>query len=266
MDEERKAAMQHQKKYRFHLRVYFALVSIVTLCTACLLSCGLVILGTVLLYHGEVTIPVVIFLCLLVCTLTMVIGGIALYYGTAYFVKPVEEVNRAVNQITKGDFEVRVSRQHGGEDAEYVHELDELKANVNRMGAELTGMNYMRKDFVSNVSHEIKTPVAAMMGFTEMMLEDGSLSEEQKEHLTLIYDEATRISRLCENMLHMSRLENQALVTRDEQVAVDEQIRRCVILLSEKREGQAQEFDLDLPPISVNSDPDLLQQIWINLI
>lgn len=64
----------------------------------------------------------------------------------------------------------------------------------------------------------------------------------------------------------MSRLENQALVTRHEQVAVDEQIRRCVILLSEKREGQAQEFDLELPPMSVNSDPDLLQQIWINLI
>ena len=123
----------------------------------------------------------------------------------------------------------------GGKDAIYVHELDELKANVNRMGAELAGMNYMRKDFVSNVSHEIKTPVAAMMGFAEIMLEDNSLSEEQREHLTLIYDEAGRVSRLCENMLHMSRLENQALVTRHERVAVDEQIRKCVILLSEKR-------------------------------
>lgn len=84
--------------------------------------------------------------------------------------------------------------------------------------------------------------------------------------MTLIYDEAARVSRLCENMLHMSRLENQALVTRHEKVAVDEQIRKCVILLSEKREGQVQEFDLNLPPISVNSDPDLLQKIWINLI
>lgn len=259
--------MKHKKKYKFHLRMYFAVASIVTLCTACLLSCGLVILGAVFLYRGELTIPVVILLCLLVCTLTMIIGGLALYCGTAYFVKPIEEVNHAVNQIAKGDFEVQVSRgRHCLKGTEYVHELDELKANVNRMGAELAGMNYMRKDFVSNVSHEIKTPLSAMMGFSEILLEDDTLSAEHKEYLKLINDEAARVSRLCENMLNMSRLENQALVTRHEQVSVDEQIRKCVILLSEKREGQSQEFDLNLPPLSVNSDPDLLQQIWINLI
>ncbi|MCH5344377.1 MAG: HAMP domain-containing histidine kinase [Acetatifactor sp.] len=224
--------MKHQKKYRVRLRVYFAVVSIVTLCTACLLS-----------------------------------GGIALYHGTVYFVRPIEEVDHAVNQIAKGDFGVRISRrQQRSKNAAYVHELDELEANVNRMASELAGMDYMRKEFVSNVSHEIKTPVSAMMGFAEMMLEDGVLPEEQKEYLSLIYDEAARISRLCENMLRMSRLENQELVMRHEQVAVDEQIRKCVILLSEKQEGREQEFDLNLSPMSVESDPDMLQQIWLNLI
>ncbi len=259
--------MKYQKKYRIHLRIYFAIVSIVTLCSACLFSCGLVILGTVFLYHGNLTIPVVIFLCLLVCTLTMLFGGVALYYGTAYFVKPIEEVNCAVNRIAKGDFEVRIPRrQQYGNDAVYVHELDELKSNVNRMASELAGMDYMRKDFVSNVSHEIKTPASAMMGFAEIMLDGGVPQEEQKEYLSLIYGEAARVSRLCENMLHMSRLENQELVTRHEQIEVDEQIRKCVILLTEKRGKQAQEFDLDMPPMSIQSDPDLLQQIWINLI
>ncbi|MCM1124398.1 MAG: HAMP domain-containing histidine kinase [Eubacterium sp.] len=259
--------MKRQKKYRLRLRIYFAVVSIVTLCTACLLSCGLVILGTVFLYHGELSIPVVIFLCLLVCSLTMLIGGIALYHGTIYFVRPIEKVNHAVNQIAKGDFEVRIPRApRSGKDAAYVHELDELEANVNRMASELAGMDYMRKEFVSNVSHEIKTPVSALMGFAEMMLEDNVLPEERKEYLSLIYDEAARISRLCENMLRMSRLENQELVTRHEQVEVDEQIRKCVILLSEKWEGREHEFDLELPPMSVDSDPDLLQQIWLNLI
>lgn len=259
--------MKHQKKYRIHLRIYFAIVAIVTLCSACLLSCGLVILGTVFLYHGNLTIPVVIFLCLLVCTLTMLFGGVALYHGTAYFVKPIEEVNCAVNRIAKGDFEVRIPRgQQCRNDAVYVHELDELKSNVNRMVSELAGMDYMRKDFVSNVSHEIKTPASAMMGFAEIMLDDGVSPEEQKEYLSLIYGEAARVSRLCENMLRMSRLENQELITRHEQVEVDEQIRKCVILLSEKRGKQAQEFDLDMPTMSIQSDPDLLQQIWMNLI
>lgn len=163
----------------------------------------MVVLGTVFLYHGELTIPVVIALCLLVCTLTMVIGGIALYHETAYFVGPIEEMDYAVNQIAKGDFEVRVPRrQQHRKDAAYVHELDELKANVNRMGAELAGMDYMRKDFVSKVSHEIKTPVSAMMGFAEILLEDDTLSEEQKGHLMLIHDEAARVSRLLRNLLN----------------------------------------------------------------
>ncbi len=178
--------MKHQKKYRIHLRIYFVIVSIVTLCPACLFSCGLVILGTVFLYRGNLTIPVVIFLCLLVCTLTMLFGGVALYYGTAYFVKLIEEVNYAVNRIAKGDFEVRIPRrQQYGNDAVYVHELDELKSNVNRMASELAGMDYMRKDFVSNVSHEIKTPTSAMMGFAEIML-DGGVSQMEKNKLPAV--------------------------------------------------------------------------------
>lgn len=266
-EEEREAVMKHQKKYRVRFRIYFSVVSIVTLCTACLLSCGLVILGTVFLYHGSFSIPVVVSLCLLVCALTMLSGGAALYYGAAYLVKPIEEVNHAVNQIAAGDFGVRISgSQQCGKGAVQIHELDELTENVNRMASELAGMDYMRKDFVSNVSHEIKTPASAMMGFAELLLEDGVLPEEQKEYLSLIYGEAARVSRLCENMLRMSRLENQELVTRHEQVEVDEQIRRCVILLSEKWERQELEFELQLPSMSVRSDPDLLQQIWINLI
>ena len=224
-------------------------------------------MGTVWLYHGELTLEAVILLCLLVCTLTMLLGGIALYYGTAYFVRPIEKINRVVNRIAKGDFSVRILRRdRRSNSAEYVHELDELEANVNRMASELEGMDYMRRDFVSNVSHEIKTPVSAMRGFAELVLEGGLSAEEQKEYILLIYNEAQRASRLCENMLRMSRLENQSLVTRHENVAVDEQIRKCVILLTEKWEGREYEFDINLPSMQIESDPDLLQQIWLNLI
>ncbi len=259
--------MKNRKKYRIHLRTHFALEALLILCSACLLSCALVVTGTVIFFHGEWTLPVVIILCLLVCSLTMLVGGIALYYSSAFFVKPIEEMNRVVNRIAKGDFAARISRkQCNGRNAEYLHELDELEANVNRMASELAGMDYMRRDFVSNVSHEIKTPVSAMRGFAELLSEGGLSAEEQKEYLSLIYNEAQRISRLCENMLRMSRLENQALVTRHEPVAADEQIRKCVILLAEKWEGRAYEFDLKLPSMRIVSDPDLLQQIWLNLI
>ena len=196
--------MKNRKKYRIHLRTHFALEALLILCSACLLSCALVVTGAVIFFHGEWTLPVVIILCLLVCSLTMLVGGIALYYSSAFFVKPIEEMNRVVNRIAKGDFAARISRkQRNGRNAEYLHELDELEANVNRMASELAGMDYMRRDFVSNVSHEIKTPVSAMRGFAELLSEGGLSAEEQKEYLSLIYNEALRISRLCENMLRM---------------------------------------------------------------
>lgn len=259
--------MKQQKKYKAGLRACWAITSIMALCTACLVSCGIVVLGTVFLYNGEITVPVMVVLCLLVCTLTMVLGGIFLYSETSHLVKPVEEINRVVNRITEGDFSAQIPRrQKPAKNAVYWNELDELETNVNRMASELAGMDFMRKDFVSNVSHELKTPVASMMGFAQILLESDVPPTEQREYVSLIYDESQRVSRLCENMLRMSRLNNQALVIRREPVMVDEQIRKCVILLSEKWEDKGLEFDLELPRMWLESDPDMLQQIWLNLI
>lgn len=264
---DRKQEVRGERKYRIRLRAYISVVSILTLCFACLFSCGVVVLAVVFLYHGSLTLPVVTAFCFLACALTMLLGGIMLYFGTVYFLKPIEKVNEAVNKIAKGNFEVRIERSEWGKGkAEYAHELDELEANVNHMASELAGMDHMRRDFVSNVSHEIKTPIAAIMGFTEIMLDGGISRETQKEYMMLVYDEAGRISRLCENMLHISRLEHQEIVMRHEPVKVDEQIRKCVILLSEKWEQKQQKFDLELEAITMESDSDLLQHIWINLI
>lgn len=256
-----------ERKYTVRLRAYISAASILTLCFSCLISCGIVVLAAVFFYKGSLTLPAVAAFCFLACALAMLLGGILLYYGTVFFLRPIEKVNDAVNKIAKGDFAVRVarSRRRKGR-AEYLHELDELEANVNHMASELAGMDHMRKDFMSNVSHEIKTPIAAIMGFTEIMLDGGISQEAYREYMSLVHDEAGRISRLCENMLHISKLEHQEIVMRHEPVAVDEQIRKCVILLSEKWEKKRQNFDLALEPVTIESDADLLQHIWINLI
>lgn len=134
------------------------------------------------------------------------------------------------------------------------------------MVAELDGMDYMRKDFMSNVSHEIKTPIAAITGFTEILL-DGSIDEsERQEYLEVINKESMRISRLCENMLHMSRLDSQVIVANLQKIRLDEQLRKCIILLSEKWSDKEIDFSIDLDEVNILSDYDMLQQVWINLI
>ena len=134
------------------------------------------------------------------------------------------------------------------------------------MVAELDGMDYMRKDFMSNVSHEIKTPIAAITGFTEILL-DGSIDEsERQEYLEVINKESMRISRLCENMLHMSRLDSQVIVANLQKIRLDEQLRKCIILLSEKWSNKEIDFSIDLDEVNILSDYDMLHQVWINLI
>ncbi|MCR4745810.1 MAG: sensor histidine kinase [Lachnospiraceae bacterium] len=258
---------KNKGKYLISLRTYFSIGSIITLCLSCLLSSALVLIPTVFLYHGEISLSFMIFVCLAICSLSMIIGGIALYIGSAHFVRPLEDMGKVVRKISKGDFSARVNREtKKGMQSEYMHELDELEANINLMAEELSGMDHMRKDFVSNVSHEMKTPVSSMMGFAEMLLEDDLSDEERREYLSLIYDESKRASNLCENMLRMSRLENQAMVTKHEKVMVDEQIRKAVILISEKYHDREMEFDIDLQPMQLETDPDLLNQVWINII
>ena len=259
--------MNNKRKYLVSLRTYFSFMSIMTLCISCVVSAIIVMIFTALFYHGEYNLMILGIMCLAVCCLTMGIGGGALYLGTSYFVKPLEEMGKVVQRISKGDFEARVERKdREGLKAEYLHELDELKVNINLMAKELSGMDHMRKDFVSNVSHEMKTPVSSMMGFAEMLIEDDIPRDEQKEYLRLIYDEASRATTLCENMLRMSRLENQAMITKHEIVRVDEQIRKSVIVLTEKYPDLNIDFDMDIPSMTIKSDPDLLKQIWINII
>lgn len=256
-----------KKKYLIRLRPYIALISIITLCFACLISCSIVVVGAWLFYVGPITLASGILMCFLVCSLSMIIGGITLYIGSGHLLKPIEALNPVVNKIAEGNFTVRAERKkRKAGNYLYVHELDELAANVNKMAEELSGMDYMRKDFMSNVSHEIKTPVAAITGFAELLLDGSFENHEQREYLNLIYQEAQRLSVLAEDMLQMSHLDHKKIVIRNDKVRVDEQLRRAVILLSQKWSEREHDFDLNFCEAVVKSDKSLMMQVWINLI
>ena len=256
-----------KRRFRMSLRIYFSMASISTICIACIVSLILVLVGMRLFYHGEFTLPVVIVVGLLVCSLSIVFGGLMLWNGSSHLTKPIEEISDAVKKVANGDFTVHIDRKPGKYDTyEYTNEIDELARNFNTMTAELNGMDYMRKDFMSNVSHEVKTPVAAITGLTEILLDGGLSAEEQKEYLQLVNSESLRLSRLCENMLRMSRLDHQQIVLKKDKVRVDEQIRKCIIMLSEKWSDSVRNYELDCDYLTIQSDADLLMQIWSNLI
>lgn len=256
-----------KRKYKWTLRKYIAIVSILTFISSCIISTAITIGAIKIFYKEAITYEKLVLVCILILVLALIIAWFSLWVGAGHLTKPLIDVSNTVKQVAEGNFKVNIKRRDTTKcEYEYINEVDELAKNVNKMVAELDGMDYMRKDFMSNVSHEIKTPIAAITGFTEILL-DGSIDEnERQEYLKVINKESMRISRLCENMLHMSRLDSQVIVSSMQKIRLDEQLRKCIILLTEKWSDKEIDFSIDLEEVSILSDSDMLQQVWINLI
>jgi len=248
-----------KKQFILPLRLYHSLTTLLTLALCCGASSLLVYLLDSLT-GLQLELPVALIICSL---LTIVSGALLLAWEAGVYIRPAQSVVEATGRIAKGDFAVRVPPP---EDFVSTAEGVQLIDNFNRMAKELQSIDHMQKGFTGSVSHEFKTPLSSIVGFSEILLEDGLTENERREYTGLVHEEALRLSRLAENLLRLSRLDAQAIVMRHEDIAVDEQIRQCVILLAERWEVKDISFAIDLPPLQIESDPDLTKQVWLNLI
>lgn len=256
-----------KRKYRWTLRKYIAIVSILTLINSLIFSAIIALAIMKVFYKGDVSNEIMIIVSIIAIILSLIISGISLWIGAGHLTKPLVELSDAVKQVAEGNFKVNIKRRNTENcKYEYITEVDELARNVNKMVKELDSMDYMRKDFMSNVSHEIKTPIAAISGLSEILLDENISKEKQRQYLKLINNESMRVSRLCEYMLNMSRLDSQVIVINKKEIQLDEQIRKSVILLCEKWNDLDIDFEIDLQSIIIKSDADMLQQVWINII
>ena len=248
-----------KKQIILPLRLYHSLTTLLTLALCCGVSSLLVYLLDSLT-GLQLELPVALIICSL---LTIVSGALLLAWEAGYYIRPAQSVVEATGRIAKGDFAVRVPQL---ENLVSTEEGVKLIENFNRMAKELQSIDHMQKGFTGSVSHEFKTPLSSIVGFSEILLEGGLSEEERREYTGLVHEEALRLSRLAENLLRLSRLDAQAIVMRHEDIAVDEQIRQCVILLAERWETKDISFSLDLPALMIESDPDMTKQVWLNLI
>jgi signal transduction histidine kinase len=248
-----------KKQFVLPLRLYHSLTTLLTLALCCGVSSLFVYLLDSLT-GLQLELPAALIICSL---LTIVSGALLLAWEAGFYIRPAQSVVEATGRIAKGDFAVRVPQP---ENLVSTEEGVQLIANFNRMAKELQSIDHMQKGFTGSVSHEFKTPLSSIVGFSEILLEGGLSEEERREYTGLVHEEALRLSRLAENLLRLSRLDAQAIVMRHENIAVDEQIRQCVILLAERWETKDISFSLDLPMLSIESDPDMTKQVWLNLI
>jgi signal transduction histidine kinase len=194
-----------------------------------------------------------------VCALCIGIGGGLLFFAAKRLTDPIEALSRAAAKVAKGEFELVL-------EAKSSDELGVLTENFTIMAAELSNMEYLRKDFVSSVSHEFKTPLASIQGFVELLQERELTEESRRQYLRIIAEEIDRLSRLSSNLLRLSQLDNRTLPDPPVHYRLDEQLRTCMVLLEEQWTSKGLIPELELEPLVYYGDEPLLQQIWLNLI
>ena len=144
--------------------------------------------------------------------------------------RPVEKILEATERITKGDFSVRVQPSHAWSRYD---EYDMIMDNLNRMTEELEKNELLKTDFISNVSHEIKTPLSVIQNYASMLKEEPS-SEKRKEYADTLSAAAKRLAALTSNVLKLSKLENQTITPQKAEIRLDESLTECILQFEEE--------------------------------
>lgn len=179
---------------------------------------------------------------------------------TRWFIKPVKEIGAAMEKISEGDFSVRIETKSTSK------EIKEIFSGFNMMAKELGSTEILQSDFVSNVSHEFKTPINAIEGYSMLLQNDENLTDEQKEYIEKILLNTRRLSSLTGSILLLSKLENQSIVSNKTQFDLDEQIRKSLLALEPQWEKKNIEFDIEMDDTDFLGNEALLHHIWDNLI
>lgn len=191
--------------------------------------------------------------------MVLVIGSLFILLSSNYIVKPVIKLTNAAKEMAKGNLSIRL--KHKRKD-----ELGELMNNFNYMASELQKTDKMRDDFVSNVSHEIQSPITSIRGFTKA-IRDGLIPQDhQKEYLDIIYNETIRLSKLSDNLLRLASLDSENHPFHPVEYRLDEQLRRVILVFEPQWTEKKLAVELDLLACRVKADKDLLEQVWQNLI
>lgn len=173
--------------------------------------------------------------------------------------RPVTQLTSATQQIKEGDFTVRLPDNKQGE-------MGELMRSFNSMTEELSRTAYLQKDFISSISHEFRTPIASIKGFARLLQMPGVDETSRQEYVEMIAQESDRLSRLSNTLLRLSALERQMAPASISTFQLDEQLRQVILQLEPAWSAQEIDWQLELEPVTIESDAELLMQVWINLI
>lgn len=178
--------------------------------------------------------------------------------------RPVKQIMTALDQVMQGDFTVRIApvKEFAGETG-----FNEIIRAINKMTAELQGTETLRTDFIANVSHELKTPLAVMGNYATMLQKPGLSKEDRIEYAKAISHSSRRLAALITNILKLNKLENQQIFPQLDEYDLGEQLCENLLQFEEVWEKKNLNIETDIEDdVRIRSDPELLSLVWNNLI
>ena len=195
---------------------------------------------------------------------------ITLLFGTIDYVRrkrmvdrPVKIITDATEKIMQGDFSVRVEPMHGSG----LEGFNQIGMAINAMASELSGTETLRTDFIANVSHELKTPLAVMGNYATMLQRPGITEAEKNEYAKAVSEAARKLAQLITNILKLNKLENQQIFPQPQEFDLGEQLCEALLGFEDVWEDKNLEIETDIQDdVRIQSDPELLSLVWNNLI
>ena len=195
----------------------------------------------------------------LLCT-CLLIGLLFTSQLSKYFFNPIKKLRRAIDQVAEGDYSVRLEGQSSSK------EIMEIYTGFNLMAHELSSTEILQTDFVSNVSHEFKTPISAIEGYSTLLQGSENLDHIQREYVDKILLNTRRLSSLVGSILLLSKLENQQIPTNQSSYRLDEQIRQSLVAQEIAWSQKDIELDVELERLSYLGNEPMMRHVWDNLI
>ncbi len=198
---------------------------------------------------------------------TMVAVGLTLFTRHEIiktYDRPMKELARAADRVAHGDFSVYIPPVHPSNRYDY---LDRMCLDFNKMVAELGSMETMRTDFVANVSHEIKTPIAGIQNYAQLLGKPGLTEKEKENYTAAILSSTHRLSALITNILRLNKLESQQITPKYETYDLCRQLSDCALGFETIWEEKEIDFEAELEDrATIRADESLMELVWNNLL
>lgn len=177
--------------------------------------------------------------------------------------KPVKKILEATEKITSGDFSVRIESEH--KYSQY-NGYDAIMEDLNKMAEKLEKSAVLKTDFISNVSHELKTPLAIIQNYSTLLQDESLDGETRQQYVSTVRQASRRLTDLITNILKLNKLENQDISTEYEKINLREMLAQAVLNYEDIIDKKGLNLDCNFDDVIIYSSPSYLEIVWNNLI